>query len=111
MSKIIEKLPSKPAKPLNGLILIKRTVDKDPNEKEKRKNPKQAHEEAPFKTEIINEVYSIGINEEAKLPFKLGDKVNIVTYGNEIVTAEEDTGSQDICYIILEPNKVVGLYE
>lgn len=111
MSRVVEQLPSKPAKPLNGMIVIKRTVAKDPKAEEKEKNPKQKHEEEPFKTEFINEIFDIGVNEADKLPFKVGDKVNIMTYGNEIITAEEDSKEFDICYIILEPAKVVGLYE
>lgn len=109
MSKVIEKLPNKPAKPLNGMILVKRTVAQDPDAKKKEK--KRPEEREPFETPFITEIHDIGINKPEDLPFKVGDKVNVITYGSEIITAEEVDDKVDICYIILEPSKVVGLYE
>lgn len=111
MSRVIEKLPQVPAKPINGMIVVKRSIEKDPKAEEKSKDKKQAHEGEPFAAIFINEIYDIGSCKEESLGFGKGQKVNVLTYGNEVVTAEEDSETHDICYFLINPASIVGLYE
>lgn len=105
-------LPKEPAKPLNGNIVIKRVVQKPTKEQLQEKPKKDKRErEIPLDPILLYQYTTVhDVGEHTELPFKAGDKVNIVCYGNEVITAEELTETEDISYAIVAPNQVIGLY-
>jgi hypothetical protein len=103
MSNIYYKLPEVPAKPLNGMIVVKRTVGKPPKEAKNTKEPNKPVE-VPLKTEI----FDLGTCND--LPFKVGDLVNIVDYGTHVITAEIESETEDISFAIINPTQVCGIY-
>lgn len=108
-----KKMPKDPAKPLEGNIVVKRVVQKVTKEQEEEKPKKDAKgREKPLEPVLLynyTEIHDLG--EYTDLPYKVGDKVNIISYGREVVTAEIESDIEDICFVILPPNQVIGVYK
>lgn len=107
--------PTKPAKPLNGNIVVKRTQRK-PTEEELNEAPKKDKkgrpvELPPIEVDVVTEIYDTGNLDMSTVEFKVGDLVNLTTYGTEVITAEEKSDTHDICYALVGPGQVSGVYE
>lgn len=103
MSNIYYKLPEVPAKPLNGMIVVKRVVGKPPKETKANKDHNK-----PIVVPIKTEIFDLG--ECKDLAFKVGDLVNIVDYGTQVITAEIESETEDISFAIINPTQVCGIY-
>jgi formylmethanofuran dehydrogenase subunit D len=113
---IFKKLSKEPAKPLGNYITVKRSATKivKPTVAELKKMTQEQRDEAQnkdYEVEYFTEIYDIGSVDPKSLPFKVGDKVVTVSYGTEVVTAEDSEDIYDISYAIINPNQVVGVYE
>ena len=110
----ITNLPKVPAKPLKGNIVIKRTVAKPTKEQLEEKQQKDEKGRllplGPIFIDSETIVYDIGDNNPEDLPFKVGDKINISTYGTEVITAEDEDETSETSYAIIGPGQVIGVY-
>lgn len=103
--KLKRKIPTVPAKPLNGTILVKETEEKESSDKDKKS---KGADDTLF-VEVKTEVVDVGTNTE--LGLKPGDIINTRDYGNEVVTAKVETETHITWYILIEPSQIVGVYQ
>ena len=113
---IYKKLAKVPAKPLAGYIVVKRSatkIDKPTVEELKKMTQAQrdAEQNKEHEVEYFTEIYDLGSIDPNSVPFKVGDQVNTLSYGTEVITAEDSTEKYDISYAIINPNQIVGVYD